>query len=156
MVGDRLPQERLMFFKREKELSLSFGGHMDQLRGAGYNVQEVEPGLFRASQGNLAAVLQVLPAGGPSILDCGLLIGQEVAGLTDIGFQKIFLAPSGKRTPALADHLKALHAFKENLGEALGLTSLYNQGLGTTNEKHLYDRLEDRDKGPAKRPWDRA
>jgi hypothetical protein len=145
-----------MFFKREKEQSLGFSDHMDRLRSAGYSVQEVSSGIFRASQGNLAAVLQVLPGGGPSIADCGLLIGQEVAVLTDIGFQKIFLAPSGKRTPALADHLKALHCFKENLAEALGLTSLYNQGLGTTNEKHLYDRVKDRDQGPAKRPWERA
>ncbi len=53
----------------------------------------------------------------------------------------------------MADHLKALHAFSEDLREALGLTSLYNQGLGTTNEKHLYDRVQNRDTGAAPPPW---
>ena len=47
--------------------------------------------------------------------------------------------------PALASQLQALHAFDEDLREALGLTSLYNVSLGTTADEHLYDRLEDRD-----------
>jgi hypothetical protein len=63
-------------------------------------------------------------------------------------------APSGRRVPALASQLKSLHAFEEDLKEALGLTSLYNQGLGTTSDLHLYDRVEHRDQGDAQRPWD--
>lgn len=145
-----------MFFKREKERVLGFSEQMDQLKSAGYAVEQAAGGLTRVSKGNLAALLRENAAGTPSIADAGLLVGGEVAVLTDIGFQKIFLAPSGKRTPALADHLKALHAFKEDLGEALGLTSLYNEGLGTTNEKHLYDRVQNRDAGVPHRPWERS
>lgn len=144
-----------MFFKREKERVLGFSEQMDQLTSAGYAVEPSSGGLTRVANGNLAALLEESASGTPAIVDSGLLIGQEVAVLTDIGFQKIFLAPSGKRTPALADHLTALHAFREDLGEALGLTSLYNEGLGTTNEKHLYDRVEDRDAGVPRRPWER-
>jgi hypothetical protein len=40
------------------------------------------------------------------------------------------------------------------LKEALGLTSLYNEGLGTTSNAHLYDRVEDRDHGVPTRPWE--
>jgi leucyl-tRNA synthetase len=41
--------------------------------------------------------------------------------------------------------LKALHAFEEDLTEALGLESLYNTSLGTTNDFHVYDRLAGRE-----------
>jgi hypothetical protein len=43
----------------------------------------------------------------------------------------------------------------EDLREGLGLTSLYNLSLGTTSEEHLYDRVVDRDKGAAARPWEK-
>jgi len=36
------------------------------------------------------------------------------------------------------------------------LTSLYNEGLGTTNEKHLYDRITARDSGRQPKPWQRG
>ena len=51
----------------------------------------------------------------------------------------------GRRIPALAEHLTALHHFQEDLREALGLVSLYNQGLGTTFDQHMYDRVKGRD-----------
>ena len=38
---------------------------------------------------------------------------------------------------------------------SLGLTSFYNQGLGTTNDQHLYDRVESRDAGVPARAWDK-
>jgi len=103
----------------------------------------------------LGALLREGADGKPQIVDTGIVLGGELAVLTDIGFQKIFLAPSGKRTAALAEHLHALHDFKEDLTELLGLESLYNEGLGTTNEKHLYDRVAGRDTGAAHRPWER-
>jgi hypothetical protein len=86
----------------------------------------------------------------------GLSLQGEVAELTDLGFQKIFLTASGKQVPAVAEHLHGLHDFTEDLREALGLTSLYNEGLGTTNEKHLYDRITARDSGHQPKPWQRA
>ena len=59
--------------------------------------------------------------------------------------------------PATADHLKALHQFAEEMKEALGLPSLYNESLGTVSESYQYDRIKDRDE-PAverpKRPWE--
>ena len=45
-------------------------------------------------------------------------------------------SPSGRTAPALATHLKALHAFEEDLKEGLGLPSLYNESLGTTSDLH--------------------
>ena len=141
-----------MFFKREKTKVLNFADQLGRLRSLGYQSAPVSGG-FRIVKGNLAAVLVERSGGEPKIADVGIAIGSEVAVLTDLGYQKIFLTPSGRKLAAVADHLKALHAFSEDLREALGLTSLFNQGLGTTNEKHLYDRVEDRDAGAASLPW---
>ena len=74
--------------------------------------------------------------------------------LVDGGYQKFFLTPSGKKKPALADELKALHDLEADLKEKLGLPSLYNEGLGTVSTLYQYDRVKDRDRGVAKRAWE--
>lgn len=144
-----------MFFKRPKPRELSFSEHLDNLRTAGLQVQSGPQGATLVTRSRLGALLREGRNGKPQIVDMGIVLGTELAVLTDIGFQKIFLAPSGRRTPALAEHLKALHDFREDLVELLGLESLYNEALGTTNEKHLYDRVAGRDAGVARRPWQR-
>lgn len=144
-----------MFFKRPKPRVLSFSEHLENLKAAGYQVQPGPQGATMATKNRLGALLREGADGKPQIVDTGIVLGGELAVLTDIGFQKIFLAPSGKRTAALAEHLHALHDFKEDLTELLGLESLYNEGLGTTNEKHLYDRVAGRDTGALHRPWER-
>jgi hypothetical protein len=88
----------------------------------------------------------------------GYLIGSEISKLVNKGYQQ-FLKTAKTEIPATADHLKALQQFSEELKEALGLPSLYNESLGTVSESYHYDRIENRDK-PAderpKRPWERA
>ena len=144
-----------MFFKREKVKVLSFADHLERLRSLGYQTESISRGA-RITKGNLAAVLHEGSSGEPLIADVGIAVGKEVAVLTDLGYQKIFLTPSGHKLAAVAEHLKALHSFDEDLREALGVTSLFNQGLGTTNEKHLYDRVEGRDSGRAENYWRKA
>ena len=85
----------------------------------------------------------------------GYLVGSEISKLVNKGYQQ-FLKTSKTEVPATADHLKALHSFSEELKEALGLPSLYNESLGTVSESYQYDRIVDRDKPEAerkKRPW---
>jgi hypothetical protein len=85
----------------------------------------------------------------------GYLIGGEIARLTDKGYQK-FLMTSKAEIPATADHLRALHEFTEELKEATGAPSLYNESLGTVSDRYVYDRVEGRD-APVEarklRPW---
>jgi hypothetical protein len=88
----------------------------------------------------------------------GYLVGSEISKLVNKGYQQ-FLKTSKTEVPATADHLKALHSFSEELKEALGLPSLYNESLGTVSESYHYDRIVDRDKPEAerkKRPWQAA
>lgn len=144
-----------MFFKREKPKVPTFAERMEQLKAAGYSVV-AGGGSTLVRKNSYAAVLKEEADGRASIVDTGLVIGDEVAVLTDVGFQKIFLTPSGRKAPALAEHLKGLHDFTEDLREALGLPSLYNESLGTINEKHLYDRVWYRDAGRQPKPWERA
>ncbi len=82
--------------------------------------------------------------GHPRVDASGLLLGSQIARLIDGGFQKFLETPGGKRKPALASDLQALHDFQEDLREALGLESYYNESLGTTFNRHAYDRLTGR------------
>jgi hypothetical protein len=88
----------------------------------------------------------------------GYLIGGEIARLVDKGYQK-FLKTTKTEIPATADHLKAIHAFTEELKEAIGDVSLYNEALGTVSDRYVYDRVNGRDNPePArpKRPWEKV
>ena len=81
-----------------------------------------------------------------------MMSGQEIAGLVDGGFQKFMATPLGKRRPALAADLTLIHDFQEDLREAMGLTSLYNESLGTVSDSYRYDRIVNRDEPETKRP----
>ena len=58
------------------------------------------------------------------------------------------------RSEEHTSELQALHAFEADLKEKLGLTSLYNEGLGTVSTLYQYDRVKDRDRGVPKRIWE--
>ena len=65
--------------------------------------------------------------------------------LEDRGYQKFwFSKPGGKRFPIRKVDLEILHHFDEEVRHVLGLKSLYNESLGTTNAQTVYDRLEGR------------
>jgi hypothetical protein len=81
----------------------------------------------------------------------GYLIGGEISRLIDKGYQK-FLKTTKTEIPATADHLKALHQFSEELREAMGAVSLYNESLGTVSDRYVYDRVKDRDLPESQRP----
>ena len=81
----------------------------------------------------------------------GYLISGEISRLVDKGYQK-FLKTTKTEIPATADHLKALHQFSEELREAMGAVSLYNESLGTVSDRYMYDRVQDRDLPESQRP----
>jgi hypothetical protein len=74
----------------------------------------------------------------------GWVLNGEIARLLDRGYQK-FIKTSKLEIPATADHLRAIHEFSEELNEAIGGTSLYNEALGTTSNVYHYDRVKGRE-----------
>jgi len=74
----------------------------------------------------------------------GWLLGGEIARLVDRGYQK-FVKTSRLEVPATADMLRGIHKFEEELNEAAGVLTLYNEAMGTTSDKYLYDRVAGRE-----------
>jgi hypothetical protein len=143
-----------MFFRRERPKVHTFSERVDALKSAGYTVTPQGRGV-QVSRGETAVDLSETADGGYRIDErAGTLICGEIGVLVDGGFQKFFLTPSGIRKPATAEQLRALHDFEEDLKEALGEKSLYNNSLGTVSTFYQYDRVKDRDRGVPKRAWD--
>jgi hypothetical protein len=139
----------------------TFEDAVNYLREHGFDVLEAPGtnGRVFVKKYNVSAAIQKAEDGGIKIFAYpGYLVGTEISKLVNKGYQQ-FLKTSKTEVPATADHLKALHGFAEELKEALGLPSLYNESLGTVSEAYQYDRIVDRDK-PAperkKRPWETA
>jgi len=142
-----------MFFQRTKPQIKTFKQRIDGLPAGGFHVHAEPSGGVRVSRGECAAVVKEAPDNTVDLGKAGILVGGEIAELVSAGYQMFLMTRSGKRMPALAEHLHGLHDFTEDLREALGLDSLYNQGLGTTSARHLYDRVDDRDDAGEKEPW---
>ncbi|HYA16193.1 MAG TPA: hypothetical protein VEF06_01940 [Bryobacteraceae bacterium] len=144
-----------MFFRHEKARQQTFEEHMSAARSAGFRTESAGPGRTRIERGNVACVATSEAGGMPVFVErAGIVMGKEIGSLTDGGFQKFFSTPGGQRKPALAEELKAVQDFQEDLREALGLTALYNESLGTTSNVYVYDRVVGRDHGDAHKPWE--
>jgi len=74
----------------------------------------------------------------------GWVLGGQISRIVDRGYQKFLKTPKVE-IPATADHLRAIHDFSEELKEAAGASSLYNESLGTTSDRYIYDRVKGRE-----------
>jgi len=142
-----------MFFRRQQPKEITFDQRMEELRRTGFTLTSAAGGRIMVTRDGCAAILEKAGETPRVVERAGIVMDGGIAKLVDGGFQKFFLAPDGRKKPALAPELKALHEFQEDLREALGLVSLYNESLGTVSTQYLYDRVKDRDRGVPKRPW---
>ncbi len=100
---------------------------------------------FQVRKYGVAAEIAAAPDGSTMVLARpGWLLNGQIARLVDKGYQKFLKTPS-MEIPATADHLRAIHEFTEELNEAAGATSLYNESLGTTSDRYVYDRVKGRE-----------
>lgn len=136
-----------MFFRREKPKVATFDDRLSRLKEMGFTAQSASGGGTTVSKHGAAALLQDRGAEPPAVSKAGVVVGREIGYLVNGGYQQFFITPSGRKFPALAQQLRALHDFQEDLKEALGQTSLYNTSLGTISDQHMYDRVENRDSG---------
>ena len=91
------------------------------------------------------------------VVGVGRLVAGELARLVDRGYQK-FMKTSQYEFPATARDLHAMHQFSEELRQLTGATSLFNESLGSTSDRYLYDRVKGRAAAVAvgARPWETA
>ena len=144
-----------MLFRRAHPKKLSFDDFVQKLRTAGFETASLSGGRVRVSRHGIAAVI-VNGGERPKLTErAGVLLGDEIGTLMDGGFQKFFQTPGGVTKPAVASELKAVHDFEEDLRESLGLSSLYNQSLGSVSNVYLYDRVNGRDSDAPKKPWEK-
>lgn len=137
---------------------LTFSQQLDALRNSGFTVaaSNTAPGAQLVSKSGVGAILVAGPDGSAAFaVHPGTLVKGEVARLVDRGYQK-FLTTSHVELPATASNLQAIHAFHEELDQAISAPSLYNESLGTTSDLYLYDRLNSRQEADhrAGRPWE--
>jgi len=142
-----------MFFRRERPKIPTFHERIDLLKKADFSAQPLPDGRVRISKHGVAAVIGDEGKNQPDIEKAGLLLGDEIATLLSRGYQMFLETPSGRRVPATAEQLRALHQFEDDVKEALDLVNLYNTSLGTTTPKHFYDRVYRRDEGKQPKPW---
>ena len=142
-----------MFFRRERPKNPAFADRLTNLERAGFTLTRSHDKV-RVVRSELAIDLKEEAGTVRSVGRAGVLMGNEIGSLVDGGYQKFFRTPSGSKKPALADELKSLHNFEEDLKEALGQESYYNESLGTVSTFYLYDRVRDRDRGVPKRAWE--
>lgn len=133
-----------MFFRRQPAVEVNFEERVERLKGSGFVSRPLDSGRLEVSRQGCGAVIVRPTDGVPAVERVGVLVRGEIASLVDGGYQKFLQTPSGLRRPALSTELKALHDFQEDLDEALGLESLYNESLGTVCNRHVYDRLTGR------------
>ena len=144
-----------MFFRNQTPKQFTIEERIASLQDFGFTSKAEASGAYRVTRKGWGALSEDLGKGKVNIGKTGVLIGGEIALLVHGGYQMFLRTPSGKEAPALASHLKELHAFDEDLREGLGLTALYNRALGTVCDDHLYDRVSERDAGPHHQPWEK-
>jgi len=140
-----------MTLMTKKTLPRSFNDVVALLGGQRFDVAPAQEGAKRATNAvqvrkyGCAAEIAAAPDGSVEILARpGWLLNGEIARLLDRGYQK-FLKTIKLEIPASADHLRAIHEFTEELNEAIGATTKYNEALGTTSNVYHYDRVKGRD-----------
>ncbi len=145
-----------MFFRRVKPHIPSFVERLKGLDALGVRSAQKSSDRAVAMRGAVAAVIAQEDLDKYQLEPVGLVIGNEIGELVDAGNQKYWLTPGGRKEAATAEQLQELHGFIEDLRDGLGMKSLYNEGLGSVNSLHLYDRVKDRDKGVPPRPWEKV
>lgn len=140
------------------EITRTYEEAVEALRQAGFDLLDAPGTQNRVflKKYNCSAAIQKDDSGGVKIFAYpGCLISGEIAKLVNRGYQQV-LKTSKTEVAATADHLTQLHQFTEELKEAIGAPSLYNESLGTVSEDYVYDRLKGRDSANrAPRPWER-
>ncbi len=134
----------------------SFEESLAALRGYKFDVSAAGavasvPGSVRIAKYGCVAVIAPGKSGPATVVRGGLLLNGEIAHILDRGYQKFIKTAKGERA-ATAEDLKQLHRFNEELRQAVGGISLYNEAMGAVSDEYWYDRVKGRNLPEAERP----
>lgn len=117
---------------------------LEKLASGGFQVGSTG-GVVRVENYGCAAEFRRTPDGHfqMTILP-SILVGGQFTRLWDAGYQKFLLCDDGRKSPALAPQLGCLRRFNEELRTALGVSTYYNEALGSTCRVTTYDRVKGR------------
>lgn len=117
-----------------------------QFQDAGFTVTEAAsaPGTLELRKYTCVRYLERRPSGTWTLSGPPFFVVRGLnCELEDRGYQK-FWYRQGKRFPIRKTDLETLHRFEEEVRTILGVKSLYNESLGTTCARSVYDRLTGR------------
>ncbi len=140
----------------KKDKQPTFDESLAKLRGYNFDVSApgavAKPaGAVRIDKYGCGAVVAPGKGAPVMVVKGGVVIDGEIGHVLDRGYQKFIKTASTVR-PATADHLKALHRFNEELRQAIGGISLYNESMGSVSDEYVYDRVKGRNLPEADRP----
>jgi hypothetical protein len=147
-------------FSPLKNDTRSFENALQWLTAHGFHLAQPTPGgsLNELSKNQCVAAVERASDGSARLVGFpACIVAGEPAMLVDRGYQKFFKS-SKMEIAATSERLQDLHSFSEELKEALGYTSLYNDGRGSVSGSYQYDRVVSRDLPEAERPvrpWQR-
>ncbi|HEX9760527.1 MAG TPA: hypothetical protein VGA40_06390 [Candidatus Acidoferrales bacterium] len=117
---------------------------IDKLPAAGFAVSRTG-GVVRVEKYGCGAELRQTAGGAFQLTQLPTVMVQGgFARLWDAGYQKFFISEDGRKLPALAEPLKRLRRFNEELRTSLGVPTYYNEALGSTCHVTSYDRVKGR------------
>ena len=133
----------------KKSSPRTFSDALEYLAGHQFDVSSSREGsatkAFQVRKYGCAAEIAAAADGTTLILARpGWVLAGQISRIVDRGYQKFLKTPK-LEIPATADHLRAIHGFSEELKEAAGSNSLYNESLGTTSDRYVYDRVKGRE-----------
>jgi hypothetical protein len=117
---------------------------VESLSAKGFLVRS-SGGVVRIEKYGCGAELRKEPHGGyrMTIIPSIMLQGQ-FTHLWDAGYQKFLLTNEGRKYPIRVTQLGDLRRFNEELRDALGVPTYYNEALGSTCHYSVYDRVKGR------------
>ncbi len=117
---------------------------VESLAAKGFLVRS-SGGVVRIEKYNCGAELRKEPQGSfrMTIIPSNMHQGQFTR-LWDAGYQKFLLTNEGQKVPIRVTQLSDLRRFNEELRTALGVSTYYNEALGSTCHYSVYDRVKGR------------
>lgn len=122
-------------FNQAQIESLSSKGFLVRSSGGVVRIEKYDCGAELRKKSEGAYQMTLLPA---------IMYQGQFTRLWDAGYQKFLLTHDNRKVPVRVNQLADLRRFNEELRTALGVSTYYNEALGSTCHVTVYDRVKGR------------